>query len=149
VSEPRRLELTHVFDASREEVFDAWTDPDQVAVWFAPEGLEIPRESVVIEARVGGRFHLTMVDPAGRATHDLRAEIVEISPPELLVLRSEPIPEAGIMEATISRVAFEAEGERTRMTITDGPYTDEVRRDSEAGWRSVIENLDGLLRSRS
>ena len=147
MSEPRRLELIHVFDAPREAVFEAWTDPDQVALWFAPEGLEIPRESVVVEARVGGRFHLTMVDPAGRSQHDLRAEIVEISPPELLVLRSEPIPEAGITETTISRVVFEAEGERTRMTVTDGPYTDEVRRNSEAGWRSVVGNLDALLRS--
>jgi uncharacterized protein YndB with AHSA1/START domain len=87
----REVRINHVFDAPREAVFEAWTDPDQVAMWWAPEGLEIPRDSVVIELRVGGRFHLTMVESAGERRFPLRAEILEIAPPELLVMRSEPL----------------------------------------------------------
>jgi uncharacterized protein YndB with AHSA1/START domain len=142
----REVRINHVFDAPREEVFEAWTDPDRVAIWWAPEGFEIPRDSVIVEPRVGGRFHLTMAGVAGQGTFHLRAEILEISPPELIVMRSEPIPEGGIMEATITRVVFEVEGSGTRMILVDGPYSDDMRGNAAAGWNSVVLNLEGLLK---
>jgi uncharacterized protein YndB with AHSA1/START domain len=140
----REVRLNHVFDAPREAVFEAWTDPDQVVLWWAPDGFQIPRESVVVEPRVGGRFHLDLVESSG-TEWPMRAEILQISPPELIVMRSEPIPEAGIAE-TVTRVVLEVEGSRTRMTIIQGPYTDEVYENAAAGWRSVIVNLEVLLR---
>jgi uncharacterized protein YndB with AHSA1/START domain len=140
----REVRIDHVFDAPREAVFEAWTDPDQVVLWWAPDGFHIPRESVVVEPRVGGRFHLDIVESSG-TEWPMRAEILQISPPELIVMRSAPIPEAGIAE-TVTRVVLEVEGSRTRMTITQGPYTDEVYEDAAAGWRSVIVNLEALLR---
>jgi uncharacterized protein YndB with AHSA1/START domain len=140
----REVRINHVFDAPREAVFEAWTDPDQVVLWWAPDGFHIPRGSVVVEPRVGGRFHLDIVESSG-TEWPMRAEILQISPPELIVMRSAPIPEAGIAE-TVTRVVLEVEGSRTRMTITQGPYTDEVYEDAAAGWRSVIVNLEALLR---
>jgi uncharacterized protein YndB with AHSA1/START domain len=140
----REVRLNHVFDAPREAVFEAWTDPDQVVLWWAPDGFQIPRESVVVEPRVGGRFHLDLVESSG-TEWPMRAEILQISPPELIVMRSEPIPEAGIAE-TVTRVVLEVEGSRTRVTIIQGPYTDEVYENAAAGWRSVIVNLEVLLR---
>jgi hypothetical protein len=62
------------------------------------------------------------------------------------VLRFEPIAEA-IPDETITRVAFEADGERTRMALTTGPYTDEMRPNAEAGWGESLANLDRLLAS--
>jgi uncharacterized protein YndB with AHSA1/START domain len=140
----REVRLNHVFDAPREAVFEAWTDPDQLTLWWAPEGFHIPRESVVVEPRVGGRFHLDIIESSG-TEWPMRAEILQISPPELIVMRSAPIPEAGIAE-TVTRVVLEVEGSRTRMTIIQGPYTDEVYENAAAGWRSVIVNLEVLLR---
>ncbi|MGW1990374.1 SRPBCC family protein [Embleya sp. NPDC001921] len=49
------------FDAPCEEVFAAYTDPDRIVTFFAPEGLSVPRESVTLEPRTGGRCELTMV----------------------------------------------------------------------------------------
>jgi uncharacterized protein YndB with AHSA1/START domain len=137
------LEISHVYDASPEAVFQAWTDPEQVARWWAPEGISIKPDSIVIEPRVGGRFELTMVDPSG-TSYDMRATYVELVEHELIVMRSEPIPAAGIAE-TQTRVTFAAEGDGCRMTISDGPYTDEVRGNAEAGWRSLVANLERLL----
>jgi uncharacterized protein YndB with AHSA1/START domain len=138
------VSVTHVFDAPREAVFAAWTDPEQVAKWWAPDGFEVPPESVEIEPRVGGRFDLAMLASGGQSRFQYRSEIVEFSEPELIVLSSEAIPEAGIAE-TITRVVFEADGGRTRMTVTSGPYTDEMRGNAEAGWFDVIANLERLL----
>jgi uncharacterized protein YndB with AHSA1/START domain len=143
----REVRISHVFDAPREAVFEAWTDPDQVALWWAPAELRIPRESIVVEPRVGGRFHLVMVESSG-TEWPMRAEILQISPPELIVMRSEPIPEAGIAE-TVTRVVLELEGSRTRMTITQGPYSDEVYENASAGWQSVLVKLAALLKERS
>ena len=38
------VRITRVFDASRERVFRAWTDPDDVAAWFSPAPLTTPRD---------------------------------------------------------------------------------------------------------
>jgi uncharacterized protein YndB with AHSA1/START domain len=138
------LEITHLYDAPPETVFAAWTDPEQVARWWAPEGLEIPPESVVVEPRVGGRFELTMVEPSG-TSHELRATFEEFVEAELIVLRNEPMPTAGITEASLTRAAFEAEAGGCRMTISAGPYPPEMRGNAEAGWRSLVANLERLL----
>jgi uncharacterized protein YndB with AHSA1/START domain len=136
--------ISHIYAVAPEAVFAAWTDPEQVARWWAPEGLTIAPDSVVIEPRVDGRFEVTMVDPRGES-YDLSARYVEFVEPELIVFQSEPIPEAGITKSTLTRVTFEAEGGGCRMTITDGPYPDEMRGNAEAGWRSLVVNLERLL----
>lgn len=142
------VHITHVFDAPREAVFAAWTDPEQLASWWAPDGFEIPPESVTIEPRVGGRFHLMLVDSAGGAEFPYRAEIIEISDNELIALKAEAIPEAGIDE-TVTRIRFEADGARTRMTLSSGPYTEEMRGNAEAGWFQGMASLDRLLAARA
>jgi uncharacterized protein YndB with AHSA1/START domain len=133
--------ITHVFDAPRDMVWAAWTDPDQVARWFGPEGMEVPRESVAIDLRVGGRYELTMV--GGDMRHALTYEIVELDPPRLLVLRSDPIPEVGIHEETFTRVELHDHDGKTRMTLRDGPYT--VAAHAEAGWHAAFAKLEALL----
>src|ERR671917_608436 len=50
----------------------AWIDPDRLAEWFGPAGFETPRESVEIDLRAGGRFHLRMGKPGKE--QDLRYE---------------------------------------------------------------------------
>jgi uncharacterized protein YndB with AHSA1/START domain len=133
--------ITHVFDAPRDVVWAAWTDPDQVARWFGPEGMEVPRGSVAIDLRVGGAYELTMVGGGGQ--HPLTYEIVELDPPRLLVLRCDPIPEVGIHEATFTRVELHDHGGKTRMTLSDGPYTEATH--AEAGWHSAFAKLAALL----
>jgi uncharacterized protein YndB with AHSA1/START domain len=136
--------VSYVYDSPREVVFASWTDPDQVARWWAPEGFEIPLESVTIEPRVGGRFELEMVETSGSARYSFRAELVELVEPELIVIRGEPIPETGI-EGTFTRVTFEAESAGTRMTVTSGPYAPEERENAQTGWDELVVNLERVL----
>ena len=129
--------ITRVFDAPRERVFRAWTDPDEVAAWFGPKHLETPRERIHIDLRVGGRYELTMVQRGGGAEFPVGYEIVELVEPELLVLRSDPVP--GLHETTYTRVELEDLGGRTRMTLTDGPYPETAH--AEAGWSAAFDKL--------
>jgi uncharacterized protein YndB with AHSA1/START domain len=89
-SPEQQVLITRIFEAPRDVVFRAWTDPDQVAQWFGPDGFDTPRETVEIDLRVGGRFELTMVQKQSSARFPVRYEIVELDPPWLLVLRSDP-----------------------------------------------------------
>lgn len=136
--------ITRVFDAPREEVFAAWTEPDQVSRWFGPEHFETPRERVRIDLRVGGRYELTMVERGSGAEHAIGYDIVELVEPELLVLRSDPMPEMGLHEPTFTRVELHDHGPKTRMTLSDGPYP-AGREHAEAGWNSAFEKLAAAL----
>jgi uncharacterized protein YndB with AHSA1/START domain len=135
-----QVAIAHVFDAPIEDVFRAWTDPDELAAWYGPAGMRTPREGIRVELRVGGRYELTMVSLNGDREFSIGYEIVELSPPELLVLRSDPMPEAGKDTSTTVRVALEDLGGRTRMTLTDGPLPFGAEH-AEAGYRAAIDKL--------
>jgi uncharacterized protein YndB with AHSA1/START domain len=135
--------ITRVFDAPREQVFRCWTDPDEVAAWYGPEHFDTPRERIRIDLRVGGRYELTMVRRDSGAEFPVGYEIVELVEPELIVLRSDPMPEIGMHEPTLTRVELHDLGGRTRMTMTDGPYPDSSH--AEAGWRAAFDKLGTLV----
>jgi uncharacterized protein YndB with AHSA1/START domain len=137
--------ITRIFDAPRTRVFAALTDPDQVAQWFGPEHYDAPREQVRIDLRVGGRFALTMVARDGGREHAIGYDIVELAAPELIVLRSDPMPEAGMPEPTVVRIELHDHGAKTRMTLSDGPYPASGGGHAEAGWHGALAKLDGLL----
>ena len=58
------IEITRVFDAPRDLVYRAFTDPDRLARWFAA-GCWVPRDNIWVDARPGG--HLRFVSPFRRA----------------------------------------------------------------------------------
>jgi uncharacterized protein YndB with AHSA1/START domain len=152
----RVFQITRVYAAPRERVFQHFVDPDLVAQWWGPNGFHTPREKLEIEPREGGRHHKVMVldspaiasgmgVPVGMEFPD-SSRVVEIKPPELLVLSSEPQPEMGLTERTITRIEFHAEGpERTRVVLIDGPYTEMMGGHAETGWRQSFEKLAVLL----
>ena len=136
--------ITRIFDAPREVVFSAWTDPDEVAAWYGPEHFDTPRERIHIDLRVGGRYELTMVQRDGGRKFPIGYEIVELVEPELIVLRSDPMPEMGMHDATVTRVELHDHGGKTRMTLTDGPYPGGGGH-AEAGWNGAFDKLAALV----
>ncbi len=50
--------IERVFDAPRELVYKAWTDPEHMRQWWGPEGFTIP--TISIDLRTGGEFHFCM-----------------------------------------------------------------------------------------
>lgn len=137
--------ITRIFDAPREKVFRAWTNPDEVAAWYGPEHVNTPRERIRIDLRVGGRYELTMVQRDGGAEFTIGYDILELLEPELIVLRSDPMPEVGMQEATVLRVEFHDHGAKTRMTLSDGPFPPEGRGHAEAGWSAAFDKLATLV----
>src|SRR4030088_253767 len=64
VSEIERMVVTRVFDAPRELVWKAWTDPKYVMQWWGPKGFTAP--VCQMDFRVGGKSLLCMRTPDGQ-----------------------------------------------------------------------------------
>ena len=63
VNEAERMVVTRVFDAPRELVWKAWTDPKYVMQWWGPKGFTSP--ACKMDVRVGGKSLLCMKTPDG------------------------------------------------------------------------------------
>lgn len=59
----REIVISRVIDAPKSLVYAAWTDPEQIQVWFGPEGFAI--ETKAIDLRPGGTWRFDMVAPDG------------------------------------------------------------------------------------
>ena len=140
------VSIERVFDAARSDVFRAWTDPDELAAWYGPAHMDTPRERIHIDLRVGGRYELTMVRRDGAGEFSIGYEILELSAPELIVLRSDPMP--GMSEASVVRIELHEEDDRTRMVLVDGPFPTDGARRAEAGWDSALDELARRLGDR-
>ena len=63
MAESRDLTLERLFDAPRDLVWRAWTDPEQLRKWWAPKPYEIAE--CEMDLRPGGKFHTRMTGPDG------------------------------------------------------------------------------------
>ena len=145
VDTDQQVLITRIFDAPREQVFKAWTDPDELARWYGPAQFDTPRERIHIDLRVGGRWELTMVRRDGGREFAIGYDILELVEPELIVMRSDPMPGMDGHEPPIVRVEFHDHGDKTRVTLTDGPYPSEGRGGAEAGWSAAFAKLEALV----
>ncbi|GAB3017605.1 SRPBCC family protein [Natronobiforma cellulositropha] len=141
--------ITRTFDASREAVWAAWTDPEQVAQWWGPEGFTVPH--CELDVRPGGSFHVDMEAPDGTVYPDA-GEVLEVEAPERLVLVSRAFEdEEGTYQLeTQSTVTFEADGERTQLTLdaevlTATPEVAVHLEGMELGWTGSFEKLEAYL----
>jgi uncharacterized protein YndB with AHSA1/START domain len=62
--------ITRLFDAPRELVWKAWTEPERVMHWWGPIGFTSPVSR--IDLRVGGKYHSCMRSPDGKTKLTLR-----------------------------------------------------------------------------
>lgn len=116
-----------------------------MAEWYGPQHFDTPRDRIHIDLRVSGRYELTMVQRGGDREFAIGYEIVELVEPELIVLRSDPMPEVGMHEPTVVRVEFHDHGAKTRMTLSDSPLPAEGRDSAEAGWSAAFDKLAAVV----
>lgn len=83
----QQIIITHTFNASVEQVWRAWTDPELIKQWWGPAGFTAP--SIKNDLRVGGKYVYAMHGPAGTEwDRDMYSggEYKEIVPNEKLVV---------------------------------------------------------------
>lgn len=135
------LVLTRTFNAPRELVYAAWTEPQHLDKWQgAPEGFTVTVE--VSDIRTGGRFRIGMRSPQGQ-DHWLEGTYREVSPPEKLVFTHAWVDENGKSSPeTLVTISFEARGEKTALTLHQTGFTSDGARDGHVeGWTSQLDRF--------
>jgi len=131
--------LVRNFDATPEQIWNAWTLPEEAAQWWHPRGMTTPRESVQIDARVGGRYVYTMVDDETKQEYPTGGRFSEVEPFTRLAF-TWGLPDDD--DSPVVTVTIEPAGELTRMTFdlrgVDGVSGDDSFFD---GWESALDSL--------
>jgi uncharacterized protein YndB with AHSA1/START domain len=138
--------LVRNFDATPAEIWRAWTDPDEAATWLHPRGVTTPRESVEIDARVGGRYTYTMINDASGEEYPTHGVYLEVVENERLVF-TWGNPGEDDDDVPVITVTIEDLGELTRMTFdirgVAGVSGDDYIYD---GWEQALDELAAGLR---
>src|ERR1700743_3172540 len=58
------IKISRIYDAPVKAVWEAWTDPEQVAKWWGPRGFTLTHHSK--DLKPGGHWKYTMHGPDGR-----------------------------------------------------------------------------------
>lgn len=145
----REFETVRVFDAPRQLVWDAWTNPEHVPHWMlGPEGWTMP--ICEIDLRPGGSWHFVWRKDDG-AEIEMHGEYREVAPPERLVSTERW---GGDWPETVNTLILSEENGKTTVTQTI-LYPSKEARDAatQTGMKDGIEpsfeRLDNLLRKLS
>ncbi|WP_436491845.1 SRPBCC family protein [Actinokineospora sp. HUAS TT18] len=141
----QRVVLSHRFDAPRDRVWRAWTEPEQVSQWWGPDGVQVPVSSIELDPHTGGTFKLTMVVAEYGMEVPMDSRFTEVAEQERLRF-TEPTPCLPQMRSVDGLVTFADAPGGTDLGLDIVMVTSaEIREQSEAGWAQSFERLAKLL----
>jgi len=153
-SEDREFVITRVFDAPRDLVWKAWTEPERLMHWWGPKGFTM--RVGTLDFRPGGVFHYCMRSPNG---HDTWGKFVyrEIVAPERIIFINSfadaegnsvrnPFSPTWPLEILNTLTLSEHEG-KTTLTLRGAPHnaTEAERKTFDDAHDSVQKGFTGTL----
>ncbi len=131
------VHLSREVDAPPSAVFDAWLDPEAIAVFMVPD--HAGRASDVrVDARVGGRFSLVL--EIGEARVPIHGEYLAIDRPSRLAFRWHDPGTSAHNEVVVTLEPL-ARG-RTLMTLQHQGFSSAAAaRSHEEGWAHILAHL--------
>ena len=118
------------------ELFDAWLDPEKLALWMRPG--DTSRTDAKVDPRVGGAFEIVMHTPKGSVPH--RGAYQEITRPRRLVFTWNS-PYAGDHGSLVT-VDFNPKDKGTEIVITHERLpSEEMVTAHSGGWSSILERI--------
>jgi uncharacterized protein YndB with AHSA1/START domain len=145
---PREIVMTRVFDAPRELVFKAYTDPEQVPHWWGQRGSTTIVDQM--DVRPGGAWRYIQREANGEE-YAFRGEFREIVPPERLVSTFEFEGMPG--HVVVDTATFEEHDGKTTVTVTslfdtvedrDGMLESGMETGANESWDRLAELLERL-----
>jgi uncharacterized protein YndB with AHSA1/START domain len=136
----REVLVTRTFNAPARIVFEAWTKPDLMKLWWVPKSMGISLISCEMDVRVGGKYRLVFgegMEFFGRYT--------EVIPNSRIVWTNE---EGGEEASSITTVTFEEKDGKTLLVMTE-LYPSKAALDASGGaadaTHETFTQLDELL----
>jgi uncharacterized protein YndB with AHSA1/START domain len=147
----REVVITRVFDAPRELVFKAWTEPERLSRWWGPAGWSNP--TCEVDLRPGGAWRIVMQAPDG-GQYPCGGTYREIVKPERLVFTNIAMDTEGkpLLDG-LTTVLFEDLNGKTKMTLRTYAkglvsYAPQMLAGMEMGWTQSLDNLERLVASK-
>jgi uncharacterized protein YndB with AHSA1/START domain len=110
----REIVFTRVFDAPRSMVWEAWTDPKQLVLWWGPRGFSTTVQEMDVKA--GGVWRLVIHGPDG-TDYPNKSIFTEVVPYERLAYKLSGGKRGGPAAQFEMTATFADEGSKTRLTM--------------------------------
>jgi uncharacterized protein YndB with AHSA1/START domain len=141
----REIHTERIFDAPRDRVFAAYTDPELIPEWWGPHGTTTVVDK--LDVRAGGDWRFVIRNSDGSET-GFRGTFREVSPPERIVQTFEWEGLPG--HVSVETVEFEDLGDQTRMTGVSLFHTTEerdgmIQSGMEGGMNETFARFDEVL----
>ncbi len=140
----RTVSIKRTFKAPIKLVWEAWTEPNHIAKWWAPNGTEMTIKEH--NFTVGGKWKFSMPMPNGSEfiSEGTYLEIVEL---QKIITTADFRP---MTEGVELQAIFEANGEETNFIFNVVHKSEEYRNQQEAmgiynGWGSAFDRLDTFV----
>jgi uncharacterized protein YndB with AHSA1/START domain len=131
------LRIARHYPFPRARVFQAWTDPQALRTWFAPNpAMEMPE--VDVDLRVGGGYRLLLVAPDGER-HCVSGVYREIDPPSKLVF-TWSWAKAPERESIVTVELHDRDG-GTDLVLIHEHLAEIDRPNHEHGWNANLDRL--------
>ena len=135
-----QVRVAHRFNASPEQVFDAWLDAGNAGKWlFATPSGQMVR--VEIDARVGGKY--LFVDCRNGEEIEHTGEYIEIVRPRRLVFTFS-VPKFS-SASTLVTLDLAALDKGCELTLTHDGVLAEYASRTEQGWTGILDGLATVL----
>lgn len=139
------LVIVRQFRTTPAVLFEAWTDPAELALWMGPEGVAVPE--VGVDLRPDGEYRIVLRFAEG-VDYAWGGRYLEIRPPHHLSFSVEFHGENGVFDRsnpTIITVDFAPVADGTQMIFRQSPFPSGVHREAHAnGWLEAFAKLEAL-----
>ena len=139
------IEITRVFDAPRERVWQEWTEPERFAGWFGGADADVPLATVSMDVREGGDWRLTMFFGPNLVESNWHGRYQEVVPPERLVLTMSDEPDGGRYELIIVVLNDLGDGRTEMLFQQRGDMRPEQYDAAGKGWGKFFDRVDERL----
>jgi len=139
----RELVVTRTFNGPARIVFEAWTKPELMKLWWAPKSAGVPLLSCEMDVRVGGKYRLEFGHDAATSMAFF-GKYIEVTPPSRLVWTNDESE-----DAAVTTVTFEEKEGQTLLVLHElypsKEALDEAILGMDEGMPEQFEQLDELL----
>jgi uncharacterized protein YndB with AHSA1/START domain len=143
----RELVVTRTFNAPARIVFEAWTKPELMKLWWAPKSMGVPLLSCEMDVRAGGMYRLEFGHDAATSS-SFFGKYIEVTPPSRLVWTNDESE-----DAAVTTVTFEEKDGQTLLVLHElypsKEALDEAIIGMDEGMPEQFGQLDELLATLS
>ena len=141
---PHELVLVTTYDASPEEIWDAWTKPEKFSQWWAAPEWTV--SDIVLDVEPGGLFQETQTSPDGSMVVPFRGFYREVEEPNKLVftLTDNETPDEDA-RTVLTVILRDVDGKTEQEFHQTGVVTDEHSEALKAGTERFFGRLEEFL----